>query len=397
MPSRSTASGAWLSRRAAAPARQVWNRVMTSPPPGMDGRRARTLRRASAINDRGQVVGWATNPDGARQRGFFIDLRSGRVRHVGGDGQSRVHAINSRGQAVGMREAHPFGFHALLWDLDRDVLVNLNDRLPPGQRWPTDWPQTRSGWNLREAWGINDQAQIVGDGTHLIEGQPFAHALRLTRSGGAPCRYDRRLTPSATAVRLLRPARFSCGTGAVPAERRALIVPLGRERFQQPRRRHAVGVPPIEDRFHQIRREQRRSEQCAEAAPLERLGGGHLADRGVAALLEKLPTPEHPRRRLHHRRIGARRHGILAALPHGRHHRVPPRPPPDRRRHADRGAGRLGHAAALGASGAMAVRSRARSAKPPPPLMPLSMVDSACAAGLAEAARSSAPCAAPRY
>ena len=53
---------------------------------------------------------------------------------------------------------------------------------------------------------------------------------------------------------------------------------------------------------------------AAEVAALDPLRRRHLADRGVAPLVQQPLVPERPRQRLHQRRIGARRQGRLAAV-----------------------------------------------------------------------------------
>jgi len=118
-------------------------------------------------------------------RGFCYDLRTGLVKHseagsVSGMEQSRIYAINNQGQAVGTFRVNVIGYHALLRNIDTNGLEDLNRRLPPEQQWPKgDSSRSSSYWNLIEAWGINDQHQIVGNGSHFIDGKYLDSAFLL--------------------------------------------------------------------------------------------------------------------------------------------------------------------------------------------------------------------------
>jgi uncharacterized membrane protein len=151
-----------------------------------------TWSKASAINDRGQIVGWTADAGDQGHQGFFLDIRSGLVRHadvppVYHVHASRIYGINNRGQAVGTYKADVINYHALLWDLNTGQWQDLNNLLVPEQRWPqAEWPHKLSGWLLMEAWDINDMGQIVASGTHSIVGNYQNRACRLTtRLGGA--------------------------------------------------------------------------------------------------------------------------------------------------------------------------------------------------------------------
>jgi probable HAF family extracellular repeat protein len=142
--------------------------------------------KATAINDKGQIVGWADDPESGNHRGFFYDIRQNVVKHatvpdVSGMRQSKIYSINNRGQAVGMYRANLSGYHALLWNVDQDSLEDLNTLLPSEQQWPkAEWPHNESGWLLWEAWGINDMGQITGQGNHSIGGDYRERSFRLT-------------------------------------------------------------------------------------------------------------------------------------------------------------------------------------------------------------------------
>ncbi len=120
---------------------------------------------ATAINDAGQVVGRdlvSGTPFGHawlwREGGGRTDLGT-----LPGDFGSSALAINNAGQIVGSSNRGFAFIRAVRWS--DGVIVNLNDLIPAD-----------SGWVLREATGINDRGQIVGQG--LIGGQ--LHAFLLT-------------------------------------------------------------------------------------------------------------------------------------------------------------------------------------------------------------------------
>ncbi len=121
------------------------------------------LSTARAINDAGQVVGTmelAFEHAFLWSEGVITDLGT-----LPGDQNSSALAINNSGQIVGSsnRVFFPGRESAVRWS--DGAIVNLNDLIPAG-----------SGWVLREATGINDRGQIVGQG--LIGGQ--LHAFLLT-------------------------------------------------------------------------------------------------------------------------------------------------------------------------------------------------------------------------
>jgi len=116
---------------------------------------------AWAINNRGQIVGWA---------GTTAVLWEGDgVRPLGRAEHSRARAINEHTQVVGVLGWMPkaasgtkYLTAAFLWE--GGVMHNLNDLISP-----------RSGWVLEEARGINDGGQIVGWGQH--DGKEHAFLL----------------------------------------------------------------------------------------------------------------------------------------------------------------------------------------------------------------------------
>jgi probable HAF family extracellular repeat protein len=108
---------------------------------------------ATAINNRGQVVGEVSGQEETPSRAFL--WQQGRMEFLGADRgrSSHVLAINERSQIVGFTEKVPYGNRrAVLWEHSR--LHDLNTLLP-----------SSSGWVLNEARDINHQGQIVGVGT----------------------------------------------------------------------------------------------------------------------------------------------------------------------------------------------------------------------------------------
>jgi hypothetical protein len=58
-------------------------------------------------------------------------------------------------------------------------------------------------------------------------------------------------------------------------------------------------------------------------APLDRFSRRHLADRGVAPLVEHAPVPECPRHGFHRRSTGLHRESRLSAILRRHYHRLP--------------------------------------------------------------------------
>lgn len=133
------------------------------------------LRRASAINNRGQIVGFGEHT-GIGLHAFLYSRAV--VQDLGtfpGGGISYAIGLNNRGDVVGAAYLDASGignFRAMLYT-NHWGMQNLNNLIDPSL-----------GWVLREATAINERGQIAGWGE--LNGQE--HAFRLTPVGshGAP-------------------------------------------------------------------------------------------------------------------------------------------------------------------------------------------------------------------
>jgi len=131
---------------------------------------------AFGINDSGQVVGESDTGFNNGNNYLFLGLSILGTHaflwtegvgiidlgHFPG-GHSTAHAINNRGIVVGSSSLKDGSNHAFMWTKSGGM-VDLNGLLPRG-----------SGWVLYDAWDINDNSQIVGNGLHNGK----AHAYRL--------------------------------------------------------------------------------------------------------------------------------------------------------------------------------------------------------------------------
>lgn len=109
---------------------------------------------ATAVNDVGDVVGWANDETG-RHRAFL--LRDGTLSSLHGVSAafaSTALGLNDRGQVVGEYTTTSDATRAFLWS-ETTGMIDLNTFLPAD-----------SGWVLIRARGINELGQIVGFG-HL--------------------------------------------------------------------------------------------------------------------------------------------------------------------------------------------------------------------------------------
>jgi probable HAF family extracellular repeat protein len=130
----------------------IWEHGMVKRIPDLGGEAWHT---PMAINDRGQVVGFS-NPSGVPGIEFlplgFIWTRSGGTRQLDqldGDDFSQAFGINERGVVVG-RSCGPTGCRAVIWE--NRVVKDLNDLIPP------NYPHV-----LTAARDINDAGVITGN------------------------------------------------------------------------------------------------------------------------------------------------------------------------------------------------------------------------------------------
>ncbi|SRR6266404_2784466 len=128
------------------------------------------LRRANAINNRGQIAGYGEHT-GIGLHAFLYSR--GVVQDLGtfpGGGISYAIGLNNRGDVVGAAYLDASGignFRATLYT-NRSGMLNLNKLIDQS-----------AGWVLREATGINERGQVAGWGE--LNGQE--HAFRLTPVG----------------------------------------------------------------------------------------------------------------------------------------------------------------------------------------------------------------------
>jgi RNA polymerase sigma factor (sigma-70 family) len=103
---------------------------------------------ATAINDAGTVVGWSGPTNSTQQRAFAWD--NGRLRRLntGNSTSSHASAINNLGRVVGYAKTSQGRQYACLWN--GNDMLDLNDLL-----------EMKSGWHLSGASAINDRGQIL--------------------------------------------------------------------------------------------------------------------------------------------------------------------------------------------------------------------------------------------
>jgi len=117
------------------------------------------LQEARGINDAGQIVG--SGMIHGQEHGFLYG--SGGLSDLGvlpGGTNSYALGLNNSNQVVGASTTSNGVLRAFLWQIR--TLTDLNSLLPAG-----------SGWELREARGINDSGQIVGWGVSNGREQAF--------------------------------------------------------------------------------------------------------------------------------------------------------------------------------------------------------------------------------
>lgn len=116
---------------------------------------------ATAINDNGEVVGFASVLSGYQHAFSMMDAMMIDLGTLGG-GSSYAYGVNDSGEIVGYSYLADGDEHAFLYD--NGTMLDLNSLLP-----------SNSGWELLDAYGINDSGQITGVG--LYDGQLSAFVL----------------------------------------------------------------------------------------------------------------------------------------------------------------------------------------------------------------------------
>jgi len=116
---------------------------------------------AAGINAGGEVVGNASLPDGYNHAFLAIGALMTDLGTLGG-ASSFAYAINNDGTIVGYSWLSDGETHAFVYF--NGIMLDLNSLIPSG-----------SGWDLLEAYGINNAGQIVGEG--LLNRQSHAFLL----------------------------------------------------------------------------------------------------------------------------------------------------------------------------------------------------------------------------
>lgn len=124
---------------------------------------------ATDINNSGEVVGFASVSSGYQHAFSMLDAMMIDLGTLGG-GSSYAYGVNNSGEIVGYSWLANGDQHAFLYY--DGTMLDLNSLLP-----------SNSGWELLEAYGINDSGQITGEG--LYDGQLSAFLLTDPPAGGA--------------------------------------------------------------------------------------------------------------------------------------------------------------------------------------------------------------------
>jgi probable HAF family extracellular repeat protein len=132
----------------------------------------------TAINNQATVVGFSllAGQDGTRNYEAFVWTKEDGIHSLGkpaGDIRSAAFGINDKGQIVGLSRGGPFVFHALLWE--NGVMIDLNARTVAGSPF------------LLYANDINDRGEIAGQALDLDSSETRGFTATPTRAAaGAP-------------------------------------------------------------------------------------------------------------------------------------------------------------------------------------------------------------------
>jgi probable HAF family extracellular repeat protein len=128
-----------------------------------------TSSEATDINNSGEVVGFASVSSGYQHAFSMMDALMIDLGTLGG-GSSYAYGVNNSGEIVGYSWLANGDQHAFLYD--DGTMLDLNSLIP-----------NNSGWELLQAYGINDSGQITGEG--LYNGQLSAFLLTDPPAGPA--------------------------------------------------------------------------------------------------------------------------------------------------------------------------------------------------------------------
>lgn len=122
---------------------------------------------AQGLNNKGEVVGWSltSNPAVTHEAKSHAFLwRAGKMTDLGtlGGESSSASAINDKGQIVGVSEDNERTYRGFLWQNGK--MVSLDSLLPANSGWRISPPQ-ESPYSLARM-HINQRGQIVGCGNH---------------------------------------------------------------------------------------------------------------------------------------------------------------------------------------------------------------------------------------
>jgi probable HAF family extracellular repeat protein len=130
---------------------------------------------APALNNVGNMVGFAVNPDTSETRAVYWASSSSPaviLRTSDEFPNGTAEGINDKGQIVGTADNSDFSaFHAFIWLSPTSPGIDLDTVIPPG-----------SGLQLAIARGINNRGEITG--AAYPNGQPPAHVIVLVPVNG---------------------------------------------------------------------------------------------------------------------------------------------------------------------------------------------------------------------